>query len=1450
MTQQAILNIIAAVVLVAVVTLLENAVNLRRERRSQQVYYPAVAALYSVVMIVLALLFGGKTASVFSGDSPLKNAEVAAANLLLMLGFVLVKALALIITSKASDTPKRPRALMERYYFYDAGTGRWYLKSRWLNFRQLVLGCVVAGVIVSGVILGLVWALGAERGTWLYVFPCAAQIVLNEISNFLGGQTRDEQQTTIRADASCSSRISVFSRVQGALAYLFPAQLLSSHMGCEFMRSEGVTNVLKTLSESEDRIDRITAAHFALREASVLNPDAVRATTELMHRKSVLFFTPFYRDVGDYVALPLVDTLISDKKCLIITSRASVCGDMKAWITELLDKYCKVHSLWSVGCLDERASHVDVGILSFGQLYNLKMLESNREFFHRVDFVLLLEPSLIVNTAQIALNIIMDEIAKDGGAPIYCVCDRPTNGLVDTMSHLLCTEIVEVSATPVPRSTYTAMAWDADGDYGRQRIFDKQTRYLGNGTELAAVAIRNQIPRVTWFSETKAPVRDIKWIDGQFYATLCRYMNISSQQKALDEKLTFVSNLWCAPSEKEQFLIVEDEFCNMFATMSLYLSRTAGQIFVNVLSEDYLLRDYMRCNRELFMSNPNAVPSLVPDYVKSERNTIIKLIITMSYRALTEEQIRTELALVGIETNDVFATLTKLICKYTDANDGVLTVKNFIRDDTGDDPRTENCFSIAEQAFDQHFASTLKNAYYVVENEKATEYVDAKLFGHITQCMLPGQFVTYEGKYYEVKRVSPQVGVVLHRASDLYDARKYYRQLRTYHLAPPAADAVISTRKVIDIELTKIRCSFRVSTSGYLEMRSNHDLKTARVIDFSADKMCSELERSYKNKAVLRIRFPDMEQDVRFTVCLLLSEVLRSVLPNGWQYIAVTLRYRDDVAGMLNHMVYRLDGAVAEDDPYIYIIEDSALDLGLLEAVERKLPMLFELILDYLEWHTEKLREPRFKDPVYDIHLPEQEAIAVEKEKEATKKRGWLARKLRALFGLDKHKEEEPAEEPAAEPTAEPAAETPSEAAQQPDGAAPSAEPSPDGASAPELDPEAEGEPLPEHAPETDDPTAQTEDAAQDELLDTPDAPLPAGADAPAAETDAPTAETDAPADEQTDISETEDSDVCSLEGTDIFEDEEGAGDGDLFHETLFEQNDILPIPRSRYQRECFLKFGFEDMDSRLRVKETVAFLRARGLGDNDFTKARKRQQYTREEQAQQQGRAVNRCDFCRCPITGVSYERLTDGRIRCNDCAASAITTEEEFRDLFRQTVDMMQALYHIDFDMPIQVLMTDANNVARGTGRLFVPSQEYASRVVGFARYANGQFGLVVENGAPRIACIATVAHEMTHIWQYRNWGEAQKAALAEKYGPGRRTLIMEGMAMWAEIQLLYSMGETYQAHVEAAETLQRDDVYGVGFRLFCNEYPLVHDGGVVGRSPFLTFPPLEIDLGSVED
>lgn len=110
----------------------------------------------------------------------------------------------------------------------------------------------------------------------------------------------------------------------------------------------------------------------------------------------------------------------------------------------------------------------------------------------------------------------------------------------------------------------------------------------------------------------------------------------------------------------------------MFNMMRAYLSRGKTQAFVNVLSENYLLRDYMRCNRQMFMSDPNAVPSLVPDYAKTERNTILKLLLTMVIHPVSDDEVLQELHLAGIETDDAFDTLGKLLCKYTFADSSVL----------------------------------------------------------------------------------------------------------------------------------------------------------------------------------------------------------------------------------------------------------------------------------------------------------------------------------------------------------------------------------------------------------------------------------------------------------------------------------------------------------------------------------------------------------------------------------------------------------------------------------------------------------------------------------------------------------------------------------------------------------------------------------------------------------
>jgi len=108
----------------------------------------------------------------------------------------------------------------------------------------------------------------------------------------------------------------------------------------------------------------------------------------------------------------------------------------------------------------------------------------------------------------------------------------------------------------------------------------------------------------------------------------------------------------------------------------------------------------------------------------------------------------------------------------------------------------------------------------------------------------------------------------------------------------------------------------------------------------------------------------------------------------------------------------------------------------------------------------------------------------------------------------------------------------------------------------------------------------------------------------------------------------------------------------------------------------------------------------------------------------------------------------------------------------------------------------------------------------ILGVAINKKKKYSILLENGAPRLPLIATFAHELTHIWQYTHWDNQKGFKLC---APGKRLLIYEGMAKWAEIQYLYLIGETNAAKREEYITRNRQDVYGIGFRLYEDRYPL---------------------------
>lgn len=1356
-------------------------VNLKRRRRVRQLPLTLVSAVLMIVGVSLISRYLNLIIMIGNLFRLDVSAVVFIANAALLTAYTTLRNVLLPICHAVGKIKSVSDFMSLGFYKYDEEYDEWFLDTKWKNFRTYFFVICVVLSVVSALYLGWTWMMGSNNNPFfMRIYPCCVMAVMIEFFNYIDGQTKQEYEHSIYGDEADARKVRNYYKLRDVLEKLFPEPLLSAQTGYEYAQKETPVDLLNQLKDEEDINSRIVAEFFNAEDRyKTVDVDSVQATLDMLNRRNVIFLNPFYHDLSVYVALPLMASLLNGKKCAVICGRNNEAEDVIEWLQDTIKDYSHIRAMWRVNMLGEQSIDCEVGVLTFTQIYDKNVINANHDFFGLVDFVILLEPSLMLNTGQVALNIIAGEMQTDQRKPVYCICDRAADGLVDTMSHLLRDEITDVVAMPVPRCRYTTMLWNADSDYHRQSLFDRQTRFLGNGMELAAVAVKNQIPKVTWYSENKAPVKDIRWIAGKNYATICRYMNLPTQQKNLFDKIGFNSNIWSRKNSDEEFVIVEDEFYNMFAMMRTFMNRGKQQSFVNVMSENYLLRDYMRNNRQMFVSDPNAIPSLVPDYAKTERNTILKLVILMSMRQVTDEEVSKELHLIGIDSEDNFEVLARLLKKYSYADDSIFCVKAIKTAIDEFTTTSMNVYSIDTETFNTTFADTLKHAYYILEDEKDNEgYLDAKLFSHVSQTILPGQFVTYDGKYYMVKHMSPQSGVVLRRASDQYSSRKYYRQIRRYFF-DSEENEIISSRTYGDVEITEFRADFHVDTTGYLDMKDSADLRNAKVVDLSADPTVGYYARKYHNKSMLRISMPGSDTKIRYTICMLLSEMFRTIYPSGWQYITATSRCPEDVDGMLNYLVYPLEGEY--DDQYIYIIEDSDIDLGLLDSVSKNLMQLLEIVADFVEWHLEKMREPASKMPV----AAENATVAEETSEEASEdvpdakvdKKAKKAKKglFGKLFGRKKKAEETEEEE------------------------------------------------NPENIEPVEEDTLSEVNAAGAEQTEKVMSSDKNSAFEPAV---------------------TENPDLAATDGTDIFE-SEGMPDDD-FLETQFETLGLSSADRTKYQKDCYLKFGFDEIDSRIGIEELMKFLRVRGWTNNSLTKAR-----TREILAKTliDMDAENTCDFCGLPLSGVSYDVLNDGRVRCNDCSCSAINKLDDFKELFLLVIGLMEDYFDIRYRVPISVCMTDAKTVAKGAGCVFRPTTAMAARCVGYAKRKGHNYSLMLENGSPRLATTETMAHELTHIWTYLNWDDKEQI---KNFAMGSNActakaldILNEGMAVWVSIQYLYQIGESYYAAQQEAIYEQRQDVYGIGFRIFREAYPFVKDASVIVYSPFRTFPPVDPEV-----
>lgn len=186
-------------------------------------------------------------------------------------------------------------------------------------------------------------------------------------------------------------------------------------------------------------------------------------------------------------------------------------------------------------------------------------------------------------------------------------------------------------------------------------------------------------------------------------------------------------------------------------------------------------------------------------------------------------------------------------------------------------------------------------------------------------------------------------------------------------------------------------------------------------------------------------------------------------------------------------------------------------------------------------------------------------------------------------------------------------------------------------------------------------------------------------------------------------------------------------------------------------------------------------------------------------------------CTFCGRPTMFPVV--LADKRRMCLHCKDHQMTQKEEIKTLFIQTVQYITDGYQISLPKNLHVRFQSAEAIAKAAGHVD------GGRILGFYNSRNRQLWL--EARGPKIAMQSTLIHELTHAWQFHNAEFSQNLKKLLQKTPKKerdmlRLLILEGHAVYMEVETMRRMHEESYADRIHASYMQRTDEYGTGYRL----------------------------------
>jgi hypothetical protein len=174
-------------------------------------------------------------------------------------------------------------------------------------------------------------------------------------------------------------------------------------------------------------------------------------------------------------------------------------------------------------------------------------------------------------------------------------------------------------------------------------------------------------------------------------------------------------------------------------------------------------------------------------------------------------------------------------------------------------------------------------------------------------------------------------------------------------------------------------------------------------------------------------------------------------------------------------------------------------------------------------------------------------------------------------------------------------------------------------------------------------------------------------------------------------------------------------------------------------------------------------------------------------------------CDVCAAPLTDEHW-RLSDGRLTCARCHATAVDTPEEAATIYEQMKNAALNLLGLSLNIPTGLALVDRNQLAEIIQMQGDDGLAHDPRnTLGIYTRRGTRRGVYIQSGLPRLLMVQVAAHEFAHAWQGEN--------CPLQHEP----LVHEGFAEWVAYKIL---GYFRLPHRQE-RMLARTDLYGQGLK-----------------------------------